>query len=54
MNGWFNYKIAERGRDKSMWIINQTSIPLEEQEEFDYDTMYHDIYKVRRKTRISR
>ena len=27
---------SERGRDKSMWEIKQTEIPLEEQQDFDY------------------
>ena len=30
-------QMSERGRDNSMWKINQIPIPLEEQEEFDYD-----------------
>ena len=38
INEWMvQLQISERGRDKSMWEINQIPITLEEQEEFDYD-----------------
>ncbi len=30
----------EKGRDKSMWVINQIPITLEEQKEFDYDVCH--------------
>ena len=30
----------ERGRDKSMWVIDQIQIPLEKQEGFDYDVCH--------------
>ena len=38
INEWMvQLQISERGRDKSMWEINQIPITLEEQKEFDYD-----------------
>ena len=38
VNEWMvQLQITERGRDKSMWAIDQIPIPLEQQEEFDYD-----------------
>ncbi len=38
VNEWMvQLQIAERGRDKSMWEINQIPIPLTQQEDFDYD-----------------
>ena len=38
VNEWMvQLQNAERGRDKSMWKINQIPIPLTQQEDFDYE-----------------
>jgi hypothetical protein len=38
VNEWMvQLQISERGRDKSMWEINQIPITLKEQSDFDYD-----------------
>jgi hypothetical protein len=39
INEWMvQLQTSERGRDKSMWQINQVPVTLEKQDEFDYDT----------------
>jgi hypothetical protein len=39
INEWMvQLQTSERGRDKSMWQINQVPVTLDKQDEFDYDT----------------